>query len=126
MGGEEVAKRLKMVMVKSTDVSITGIDRVVIVRGTAAHHKEVARLIESFTASDELLAAFRLSRRRAIDLVPQLERLFQIEGKKAPSFLPIPSKMPFSSAAVSDKSTKSEKCSLTWGSFPREAEPILD
>ena len=87
MDGEEVAQRLKIVMSKATDVSITGIDRVVVVRGTADHHKQVARLIASFTASDESLAAFRLSRRRATDLVPQLERLFQIEGKQSPRIL---------------------------------------
>lgn len=84
MSGEDVAKQLKTVMSKSSDISITGVDRVVVVRGTADQQKEVARLIGSFTGTDESLGAFRLSRRRASDLVPQLERLFQIEGDLSP------------------------------------------
>ena len=84
MSGEDVAKRLKTVMSKSSDISITGVDRVVVVRGTADQQKEVARLIGSFAGTDESLGAFRLSRRRASDLVPQLERLFQIEGDLSP------------------------------------------
>lgn len=85
--GEKFAARLRTLMAQTGDCMITGIDRLIVVRGTKAHHEDVKRLLSSMTASDESLAAFKLSRRRAEELAPQIERLFEIDGQKAPRIL---------------------------------------
>lgn len=85
--GEAFAARLRTLMAQSGDCMITGVDRLIVVRGTKAHHEDVKRLLASMSASHESLAAFKLSRRRAEELALQIERLFQIDGQKAPRIL---------------------------------------
>jgi type II secretory pathway component GspD/PulD (secretin) len=81
---EDVAARLRELLSDTGGLTIKGIDRVLVVRGTASHHRDVERLMATLTGEDESMAGFRLARRRASDLVPQIERLFEIDGKSAP------------------------------------------
>lgn len=81
---DDVARRLRTLMAQTKDLSITGVDRTLIVRGTREQLAEIESLLATISRSDESLAGFRLRQRRAIDLVPQIERLFQGDGQRAP------------------------------------------
>ncbi len=81
---DQVAEQLFSVLSESRSLQLKGIDKVLVARGTARDLAEVEKLLATINETDEEMAGFRLSQRRAIDLVPQLERLFEIEGKSAP------------------------------------------
>jgi type II secretory pathway component GspD/PulD (secretin) len=85
---DKVALQLESVLADSKTLSVKGIDRVLVVRGTARDLVEVENLMATITQTDEEIAGFRLSQRRAIDLVPQIERLFQVEGETPPRVVP--------------------------------------
>lgn len=78
------AQRLRAMLAQTGECMITGVDRWIVVRGTQRSHDDVKRLLASMSASDETLAAFPLSRRQAEFLVLQIERLFEIDGDRAP------------------------------------------
>jgi type II secretory pathway component GspD/PulD (secretin) len=81
---DQVAEQLYSVLSAARSLQIKGVDKVLVARGTAGDLDEVEKLLATINQTDEQIAGFRLSQRRAIDLVPQLERLFQIEGESVP------------------------------------------
>jgi type II secretory pathway component GspD/PulD (secretin) len=81
---DRVAQQLYSVLSESRSLQLKGIDRVLVARGTKADISEVEKLLATITQTDEEMTGFRLSQRRAVDLVPQIERLFQMEGTSPP------------------------------------------
>ena len=80
----DLAKRMQAILGAKSDCTVSGVDRLIVVRGTADQHAQVRLLLDSLNVQDETLAGFPLSRRRAEDLVAQFERIFALDGKAAP------------------------------------------